>query len=242
MSKRDARGAVCVSGAAGGIGLALVERLLADGYAVAAWDLAPGALPVGERLTFDSVDVRSAAELQQAARAAQERFGSIHGLVALAGIYKAQAFLDIDLATWNQHFDINLKGALLSAQAVLPMMRAQKSGSIVFYASMMARTGSARGAAYAATKGGLLGLARSMALDVAGDGIRVNCVSPAIADTGMPRANMDPKSFAARARDNPMGRIGTPGEMADAAMFLLDPGNSFMTGQDLRVNAGAHLF
>ena len=97
-------------------------------------------------------------------------------------------------------------------------------------------------AAYAATKGGILGLMRSMALDVAGDNIRVNSVSPAIADTAMPRMAMDEGVLAQRAAANPLKRIGTPQDMAEATLFLLDPENAFMTGQDLRVTGGACLF
>ena len=83
---------------------------------------------------------------------------------------------------------------------------------------------------------------RSMALDVAGDNIRVNAVSPAIADTAMPRMAMNEAVLAQRAAANPLKRIGTPDDMADAVIFLLDPENSFMTGQDLRVTGGAALF
>jgi NAD(P)-dependent dehydrogenase (short-subunit alcohol dehydrogenase family) len=121
-------------------------------------------------------------------------------------------------------------------------MQAAKVGSIVLFSSSLARTGGMNSAAYAATKGGILGLMRSMALDVARDNIRVNAVSPAIADTAMPRANLDADVLQARAAANPMKRIGTPRDMAEAALFLLDDENAFMTGQDLRVTGGAHLF
>ena len=175
-------------------------------------------------------------------RAAHARFGSLHGLVSLAAIYRTQPFLEIDDETWDRHFAINLKGSLFAAQAVLPLMRAQKKGSIVLFSSSLARTGGTKSAAYAATKGGILGLMRSLALDVARDGIRANAVSPAIADTAMPRANHDDATMQARAAANPMKRIGTPLDMAQAALFLLDDENSFMTGQDIRVTGGANLF
>ena len=125
---------------------------------------------------------------------------------------------------------------------MLPLLRARKSGSVVFFSSTLARSGGMNSAAYSATKGGILGLMRSMALDVAGDNVRVNSVSPGIADTAMPRANMDEASLASRAASNPMGRIGSPLDMAEAAVFLLDAENSFMTGQDIRVTGGALLF
>ena len=243
MSKPDSKGAVCVTGAGGGIGQVLVRRLLDEGYSVSAWDVVPGLLDgfVHDAFQFEALDVRDGAAMTAAAARAAQSFGFVHGLVSLAGIYRTQPFLDIDDATWDLHFGVNLKGTLLAAQAVLPLLRARRSGSVVFFASSLARTGGRNSAAYAATKGGILGLMRSMALDVAGDQIRVNAVSPAIADTAMPRANLDEEVLRARAQANPMGRIGTPLDMAEAALFLLDAENSFMTGQDLRVTGGAHL-
>jgi len=244
VSKPDEKGAVCVTGAAGGIGVVLVRRLLDEGYGVSAWDMAPGPLAEmsHERLAFEAMDVRDRAAMAGAAERAQARFGFVHGLVSLAAVYRTQPFLEIDDATWDLHFSINLKGSLLAAQAVLPLMRARKAGSIVLFSSSLARNGGMNSAAYSATKGGILGLMRSMALDVAGDQVRVNSVSPAIADTAMPRANMDEGTLAARAASNPMGRIGAPLDMAEAAVFLLDPENGFMTGQDIRVTGGALLF
>jgi NAD(P)-dependent dehydrogenase (short-subunit alcohol dehydrogenase family) len=244
VSKPDEKGAVCVTGAAGGIGVALVRRLLDEGYGVSAWDMAPGPLAqiTDEHLVFETLDVRDGAAMKGAAQRAQARFGFVHGLVSLAAIYRTQPFLDIDDATFDLHFSINLKGSLLAAQAVLPLMRARKSGAIVLFSSSLARNGGTNSAAYAATKGGVLGLMRSMALDVAGDNVRVNAVSPAIADTAMPRGNLDDAMLTARAAANPMGRLGSPRDMAEAALFLLDKENGFMTGQDIRVTGGALLF
>lgn len=243
MSKPD-KGCVCVTGAAGGLGVALVERLLDDGYSVSAWDLAEGLLAniKSERLIFEELDTRDRAAMQAAVMRAMQRFGNIYGLVCMAGIYRTQNFLQIDEATWDQHFSVNLKGTLLACQTVLPVLRAQKAGSIVVFSSSLARTGGMKSAAYSASKGGILGLMRSMALDVAADGIRVNAVSPAIADTAMPRAVMDAGVMEARAASNPMKRIGTPADMSEATLFLLDRENAFMTGQDLRVNGGGLLF
>lgn len=244
MSKTDHRGAVCVTGAAGGIGVSLVPKLLAAGYAVSAWDVAPGPL-AGIRddcYAFHAIDTRDAQALGRAVAATQEKFGRIHGLVSLAAILKMQPFLEIDEATWDLHFEINLKGTLLAVQSVLPVLRAQKSGAIVLYASSLARTGGSGSAAYSATKGGILGLARALALEVAGEGIRVNTVSPGLADTAMPRGNMSDEVMKTRAAAAPMKRLGMPDDMAEAAMFLLDPENSFMLGQDLRVAGGALVF
>ena len=244
MSKPDHKGTVCVTGAAGGIGEVLVRRLLDEGYAVSAWDLLPGPLAKlsNARFVFHALDTRDAPAMQNAVADAQSRFGALHGLVSLAAIYKTQPFLEIDEETWDEHFSINLKGSMLAAQAVLPPLRAQKSGSIVLFSSLMARTGLQGSAAYAATKGGILGLARSMALDVAADNVRVNTVSPTLADTAMPRGNLSDAQMRERADTMPMKRLGMPTDMAEAAIFLLDPENSYMTGADIRVNGGATLF
>jgi NAD(P)-dependent dehydrogenase (short-subunit alcohol dehydrogenase family) len=244
VSKPDHKGAVCVTGAAGGIGLAVVQRLLEEVYAVSAWDVAGVSLANlrHESFVFETIDVRDGAAMKAAATRTAERFGFIHGLVSLAAIFRRQSLLEIDDESWDLHFAINLKGSLLAAQAVLPHLRRRKAGSIVFFSSSQARSGGAMNATYAATKGGILGLMRSMALDVAGDNIRVNAVSPAIADTAMPRSAMPEGVLAQRAAANPLKRIGTPADMAEATLFLLDPDNNFMTGQDLRVNGGAGLF
>ena len=249
MSKPDEKGqpekgTICVSGAAGGIGETLVRRLLEEGYTVSAWDLAPGPLAnlANSRFVFRALDTRDKPALDAAVADAQARFGKLHGFVSLAAIYKAQPFLDIDEETWDAHFSINLKGTMLAAQAALPPLRAQKSGSVVLFSSLMARTGLAGSAAYAATKGGILGLARAMALDVAADNVRVNTVSPTIADTAMPRANLSDEQMQVRADASPMKRLGMPLDMAEAAIFLLDPDNSYMTGADIRVNGGSTLF
>ena len=245
MSKPDThKGAVCVTGASGGIGMALVPRLLEEGYAVSAWDVSPGPLSAikNDRLAFHALDTRAAAALARAVVDSRRQFGPIHGLVSLAAILRMQPLLEVDEDTWDLHFSINLKGSLLAVQAVLPVLREQKAGAIVLFSSSLARTGGAGNAAYAATKGGILGLARSLALEVAREGIRVNTVSPGLADTAMPRGNMSGELLATRAAAMPMKRLGSPMDMAEAAIFLLDPENSFMVGQDVRVTGANLLF
>ena len=170
------------------------------------------------------------------------RRARIRGLVACAAVFKAKPFLEIDDALWDTTFDVNLKGSMFAIQAVLPLMRQQKSGAIVLFSSTLARSGAADGAHYAATKGGILGLARSVALETAADGIRVNVVSPGVTDTPQPRGNMTEDQLFSRAATIPLGRIGHVRDMVEAAVFLLSEDASFMTAQDLRVNGGARLF
>jgi NAD(P)-dependent dehydrogenase (short-subunit alcohol dehydrogenase family) len=168
--------------------------------------------------------------------------GRLDGMVACAAVFKAMPFLELDDATWDTCFDVNLKGGLFACQAALPVMQQQRRGSIVLFSSIIARTGAVKGAHYAATKGGILGLARSLAIEVANDNIRVNVVSPGITDTPQPRANVSEEYLAARAREIPLKRIGKPEEMAEVALFLLQDDASYVTGQDIRVTGGGRLF
>ncbi len=233
-----------VTGASSGIGFALCRRLLAEGYAVAACSRTMGRLGEIEhaRLTFHPLDVRDTAGLERVVAQTVAQSGRIDGLVTCAAVFKAVPFLQLDDATWDDTFAVNLTGTLLACQAALPAMRAQQHGSIVLFSSIIARTGAVKGAHYAASKGGILGLARSLALEVARENIRVNVVSPAITDTPQPRANVSDEYLAARAKEIPMQRIGRPEEMADVAFFLLTDDASYMTGQDIRVTGGGRLF
>ena len=236
---------IIVTGAGSGIGYALTRRLLADGYRVAAWDATPGDLAIANenRLTFRQLDVRDADAMAEAtASATAESADRIAGLVTCAAIYRTAPFLEITEDDWDDHLNINLKGTLLACQAVLPRMLEQGSGSIVMFSSLIARRGAMNSAAYAATKGGVLGLCRALALDHTRAGIRANVVSPDIADTAMPRRVMAEADLFARGEDIPLGRIGMPDDMVEAACFLLGDDASFVTGQDFRVNGGAGLF
>jgi NAD(P)-dependent dehydrogenase (short-subunit alcohol dehydrogenase family) len=163
---------------------------------------------------------------------------ALAGLVTCAAIFARVPFVELDEAMWDEHFDINLKGTFFACQAVLPTLRQLGRGSIVIFSSGMARMGSATGGHYAATKGGLLGLARSLALEVAREAIRVNTISPGMTDTPQPRGHSPEEVVQARASAIPMGRMGRPEEMADAVLFLLSPDSSFVTGQDLAINGG----
>jgi NAD(P)-dependent dehydrogenase (short-subunit alcohol dehydrogenase family) len=238
-------GAVIITGAASGIGRALAQRLIADGAFVCACDVDEAglaALGKNPNLLARVVDVRNRAALEAAVEAAEAAAGSIRALAACAAVFKTRPFLEIDDALWDDTFAVNLKGSLFAVQAVLPAMRRRKGGAIVLFSSTIARSGAADGAHYAATKGGVLGLARSVALETAADGIRVNVLSPGVTDTPQPRGNMTADELNGRAASIPLGRIGHVDDMVEAALFLLSEDASFITAQDLRVNGGARLF
>lgn len=233
-----------VTGAGSGIGHALTRRLLREGFHVSAWDAAPGELAGAndENLDFHQIDVRNADAMGDAVAAAVDKTGRIAGLATCAAIYRTTPFLELTEDDWDAHLSINLKGSLLACQAVLPTMLDQQSGSIVLFSSSIARRGAPQSAAYAATKGGVLGLARALALDHARAGIRANAISPGITDTPQPRGNLSEAEIFGRAEHIPLGRIGQPDDMVETALFLLSDDAGFVTGQDIRVNGGAGLF
>lgn len=233
-----------VTGAGSGIGHALTRRLLQENFHVSAWDTDPGDLAGAndENLEFCEIDIRDASAMDATVSAAARRTGRIAGLATCAAIYRSVPFLELTEDDWDAHLSINLKGSLLACQAVLPTMLEQKSGSIVLFSSSIARRGAPESAAYAATKGGVLGLARALALDHARAGIRANAISPGITDTPQPRGNLTEEDIYSRAENIPLGRIGMPDDMVDAALFLLSDEASFVTGQDIRINGGAGLF
>lgn len=234
---------VIVTGIGSGIGFATAKTLLDHGYRVLGLDRSRGRfdeLPEGERV-FVEADVRDY-DTQLAAFNEEAKQHAIAGLVCCAGIIQRKPYLELDEEMFDRHLDINLKGPFLGCKAVLPIMRKQGKGSIVLFASSIARTGSATGAHYAATKGGILGLCRTLALETARDGIRVNVVSPGVTDTPQPRGHSTDEELYAKAAKVPLGRIGQPDDMASAVLFLLSDDASYITGQDMRVTGGAGLF
>jgi NAD(P)-dependent dehydrogenase (short-subunit alcohol dehydrogenase family) len=243
LSSVGAKGCVVVTGVGSGIGFETARRLLAADYAVLGIDRSPGRsgeLSSSAGFTFAQCDVRDG-DLQRATIAQQAEKGRIVGLVACAGIIERKPYLELDEDTFDRHLDINLKGPFLACQAALPFMRGQ-GGSIVLVSSSIARTGSATAGHYAASKGGLLGLARTLALEVAREGVRVNTVSPGVTDTPLPRAHASDAELYAKASRIPLGRIARPEDVAEAICFLIGDESSYVTGQDLRVTGGAGLF
>ena len=231
-----------VTGAGSGIGLAVARRLLTDGWQVTACDINLDALAEAPGLDKRITDVREPDGLHAAAAATLQAHGRIDALIACAAVYLAAPFLDLTEETWDQTFAVNADGSLRAAQAVLPAMRAQGAGNIVFFSSTVARSGNINAAAYGATKGAVLGLMRSLALETAKAGIRVNSVSPGITDTAQPRSHMSEDSLFSKAADIPLGRIGHVDDMVETVMFLISDDASYITGQDIRVTGGAKLF
>jgi 2-keto-3-deoxy-L-fuconate dehydrogenase len=240
-----------VTGAASGIGAASAELFAAEGAKLALLDLDAEGLEAvagriraggGDALTFalDSTD-RVAVEAAVAKVLAQWR--RIDVLMPCAGISPGGTVPTIDEAAWDRVFAINVKGPYLLMHAALPAMIEAKRGSIVLIGSQLAVSSRGRNAAYIATKGAISTLAKTMAVDHAPDGIRVNAIMPGVIDTAMPAKSLkrfdDPaatrKQWEAR---HPMNRFGRPEEVAKAALFLASDDASFTTGSLLFVDGG----
>jgi len=230
-----------VTGGKSGIGKAIAARLLHEGARVSVLDVsrsAPDDLPVASY----QVDVSDERAVDAAFDESAAREGRIDYLVCCAAIFPARPFLDLPAADWERTLRVNLTGGFLCCRAALRHMRPRSFGRIILFSSMLARTAGRNSAHYAASKGGVLGLARSLALEVAHEGIRVNTISPGVTDTPQPRGNMSEQELFGRAASIPLGRIGAVNDMVLACLFLLGEESSFLTGQDLRVNGGASLW
>lgn len=224
-----------ITGGSGGIGGAIAARLHDAGAIVHVLDAKPSSM---KDLTFHQLDVANETEVDRVFDA----IGKIDYLVCCAGIYRPRPFLELSLDDWQQTLQINLTGYFLCCRAALRTMRPQKFGRIVTFSSMAARTGGKNVAHYAASKGGILGLMRSLAVESAADNIRVNAISPVITDTPMPRAVTSDEYLQSRKNHIPLGRIGDVQDMADGARFLLSDDSSYVIGQDLRINGGSTLW
>lgn len=228
-----------ITGGSGGIGGAIAARLAQAGAQVHVIDTKPGNLPLAQ---FHFVDVTQQAAVDASFDAISKTAGKIDYLVCCAGIYRPRPFLELSIDDWRQTLQVNLTGYFLCCRAALRSMKPQKFGRIVMFSSMAARTGGKNVAHYAASKGGILGLMRSLAVESAADNIRVNAISPVITDTPMPRAVVSDEYLQSRKAHIPLGRIGDVEDMADGAMFLLSDDSSYFIGQELRINGGSTLW
>jgi len=246
-----ARGRVAVvTGAASGMGLAIAKHLAAGGDRVALLDLqADAVLGAAENLRESGAhaigvpaDVTDRSAVDAALGKVRAELGPVAIMVTAAGLDAFEPFGQITLAKWERVVDVNLTGTFHCLQAALPDMLEARWGRMVTISSSSAQSGSAHLAHYVAAKAGVIGLTRALALELARHGITVNCIPPGMIDTPMlRRAETDGdvmKLDKLAARMIPVGRLGTPEEIAAACGFLCSDEAAFVTGQVLGVNGG----
>ena len=241
----DGRIAV-VTGGARGIGLAVAERLLADGARVALWDADATALETaGRRLDgvlTSTVDVTEPDSVQAARDAALDRFGGIDIAVNSAGIAGPTVpSVDYPLDQWRRVVDVNLTGTFLVCKLLAPPMVGRGWGRIVNIASLAGKEGTPNAPAYSASKAGVIAFTKSLAKELAGTGVLANSVAPAALDTEMVK-NMSPEHVRIMVSKCPLGRLGTAEECAALVAWLCSPACSFSTGAAFDLSGGRAVY
>lgn len=239
-----------VTGGAMGLGLAITEALAARGVKVAMFDIAADALRAqatrlsqnGARVSGYVVDVSDRGEVESAVSTVRAELGPALILVNNAGIEQFGKFADISDDLWDRVMAVNLRGPFICTQAVLPDMLAAQWGRIVNISSSSAQGGQARMAAYVSSKAGLIGLTKSLALELGPEGITVNTIPPGMVVTPMLEKAIAEGRFTASlehfASITPVRRAGRPEDIANAAVFLCQDESSYITGQVIGVNGG----
>jgi len=248
-----------ITGAGQGIGKAIAHLFAEEGADIVAADInletarktADEVMSAGRRSLALEVDVTDEKEVQEMADATIREFAKIEILVNNAGMAKTIRFLDMTEELWDKMMEVNLKSVFLCSKAVLPHMLKRKKGRIINMSSKAGKVPTTWFAAYCAAKAGVIALTQSLALDVAGDGINVNCICPGIVFT--PHWNRLEKEYAAKrkmkveeVRDYliskiPQGRAQTPEDVANVALFLASEESSAMTGQAINVTGGQEM-
>jgi NAD(P)-dependent dehydrogenase (short-subunit alcohol dehydrogenase family) len=240
-----------ITGGTSGIGSATAIRFAREGARVAITGRNPqrgeevveGIAANGGEAMFIRSDVRLAADCRNAVEQTLERFGKIDILFNNAGVFHPKTVPECTEEEWDETIDSSLKGAFLMSKYALPSMIERGSGSIIHTSSGWGILGGNGAASYCAAKGGLIVMAKAMAIDHGPQGIRVNCVCPGDVLTPMlhddaAKRGMSWDEYAAGAADRPLGRIGTVDEIADAVLFLASDESSFVTGEALVVDGG----
>ncbi|MEX3958780.1 SDR family NAD(P)-dependent oxidoreductase [Trinickia sp. EG282A] len=225
-----------VTGAAQGIGLAVAQAFASEGAVVFAGDVQPGKQTEGVKPV--RLDVSSNDDWQRAVAEIIEVHGRIDVLVNNAGIVACyEPVHGTDIESWQRVLAVNLTGSFLGMQAVLPFMRRAKQGSIINFSSIWGNVGVPGAAAYNAAKGGVRNMTKNAAVTYAPENVRVNSVHPGLIRTPLVEAQSDDMNAGIIA-STPMGRMGTPHEVAAGCVFLASDEASFVTGSELVIDGG----
>ena len=236
-----------VTGASRGIGAAITKELALCGFSViinynsskhnAEKILEDIQKNGGTGYTY-KCDVSDRTEVDGMIEFAVKQFGKIDVLVNNAGIAQQKLFTDITADDWNKMLSVNLGGVFNCCQSVLPYMISRKSGKIINISSVWGSVGASCEVHYSAVKAGIIGLSKALAKEVAPSHITVNCIAPGCIMTDMLTNELDEETISQLADETPLGRIGTPKDIAKAAAFLAGSGADFITGQVLGVDGG----
>jgi NAD(P)-dependent dehydrogenase (short-subunit alcohol dehydrogenase family) len=240
-----------ITGGAGGIGRATALLFASEGAAVCIADLtqetgAEVAREIsagGGRAIFECADVTRAADCRRVVERTLEEFGGVDVLFNNAGIIRRASVVEISEDDWDRVMAVNVKSVFLMCREVIPIMAKAGGGSIVNAASGWGLAGGARAAAYCASKGAVVLLTKALAIDHGGQKIRVNCICPGDTDTAMLRSEARQLGevedrFLSESAKRPLGRVGMPEEVAQAALYLASDASSFVTGTALVVDGG----
>lgn len=237
---------VLITGASRGIGRACARRFAEEDWQVAvhygtseraALSLRDELREAGCDAEIFRADVSDPAQAEACVAAVLRRYPRIDALVCCAGVAQQKLFPQLTDADWRTMIDTDLGGVFAFDRAVLPAMLREKRGVIVNLSSVWGVCGAACEVHYSAAKAGVIGLTRALAKEVGPSGIRVNCVAPGVIDTDM-CAGFSAETMASLAADTPLGRIGSPRDVANAVWFLCSDDASFITGQVLGVDGG----
>jgi NAD(P)-dependent dehydrogenase (short-subunit alcohol dehydrogenase family) len=240
-----------ITGGASGIGRATALLFSREGAAVALADVnadeghrvAGEIARSGGRVFFEPVDVTRSADCQRLTERTIREFGQIDILFNNAGIIRRATVLDLSEEDWDRVMAVNVKSIYLLSREVIPLMQKTGGGAIINTASGWGLAGGAKAAVYCASKGAVVLLTKAMAIDHGPQRIRVNCICPGDTDTGMLREEArqlgeEDGRFLAESANRPLGRVGTPEEIAQAALYLASDAASFVTGTALVVDGG----
>ena len=232
---------VLITGGSRGIGAEMVRRFSDNGYRVAF--VYCRSSDAAERVARETgalairADIAAEEDVLRAAREARVFLGKIDVLINNAAVSEFSLFTDITSEQWNRMMAVNLNGAFYFCREILPEMIARRAGRIINISSMWGQVGASCEVHYSVTKAALIGLTKALAKEVGPSGVTVNCIAPGVIATDM-NASLDADAIASLCDETPLGRLGTPSDVAACALFLSGEGGDFITGQVIGVNGG----